>query len=150
MLTTTHSTGAAGTMRIDDDESLYVDFYLLGVNELVDQLPWTYILNGVVQPWRAFRLEANTEWQKLTSLQVDVTQTITFRLGASGNALIGGPTDFEYDVSRVAFASDGLGYARINVDGIYHQAIPYVNDNGEWKQAEPWARLQGEWKPAPS
>lgn len=150
MLSTTHPTGAAGTMRIDDDESYYVDFYLLGVNQLVEQIPWTYILNGQVIPWQAFRLEANTAWQKVTSLQVYVTQTITFRLGDSGNALIGGPTDFEYDVTRIPFVSDGQGYAEINVDGLYHQAIPYVKDSGEWKQAEPWARLLGEWKPAPT
>lgn len=149
MLTYTKPTGAAGTMRIDDDESQYVDLYLLGVNQMVDQIPWTFILDGVVQPWRSFRLEANTAWQKLTSLKVDVTQTITFRLGASGNALVGGPTDFEADITRVPLVSGGTGYARIVVNGVYRQAIPYIRDNGEWKQAEPWARLAGEWRPAP-
>lgn len=143
------STGSAGTMRIDDDGSQYVDFYLLGVNQVVDQIPWTYIHDGIVEPWRSFRLEANQSWQKLASILVDATQTITLRLGASGNVLVGGPTDFAQEITRVALVSAGYGYARINVDGIYHQAVPYVNDNGEWKQAEPWAKQAGEWRPAP-
>lgn len=150
MTTYTQGTGAAGTMRIDDDGSQYVDLYLLGVNERVEQIPWTYILNGQVDPWKSFTLEANTAWQKVTTLLVDATQDITFRLGDSHNVLVGGPTDMVLEIERVPLISGGTGYARILVDGVYRQAIPFVNDDGEWKQAEPWAKLQGEWKPAPS
>lgn len=150
MITYTQPTGAAGTMRIDDDESQYVDLYLLGVNQRIEQIPWTYILNGQIDPWKSFTLEANTAWQKVTTLLVDATQDITFRLGDSHSVLVGGPTDFVQEITRVALISGGTGFARILVDGIYRQAIPFVNDNGEWKQAEPWAKLQGEWKPAPT
>lgn len=150
MTTYTQPTGTAGTMRIDDDGSQYVDFYLLGVNQVVDQVPWTYVLNGQLQSWRAFRLEANTAWQKVTSLLVSTTQDVTFRLGASGNARLGGPADFTIEVERVSLVSTGHGYARVLVNGVYRQAIPYVNDNGEWKQAEPWGKIAGIWKPAPS
>jgi hypothetical protein len=136
-------------MRIDDDGQKYVDFYLLGVNQLVEQVPWAYILNGQVSSWKSFRLEANLAWQRVATLAVDVTQEITFRLGASGNVLLGGPTDFPLEVTRVPLVSSGHGFARIKVNGIWRQAIPYVKDNGEWKQAEPWGRKAGEWKPAP-
>lgn len=149
MTTYTHPTGAAGTMRIDDDGTQYVDFWLLGINELVEQVPWAYILNGQVSSWNSFRLEANTDWQRVITLVVNETQEITFRLGASGNARLGGPEDFPLDITRVQLISAGYGSGRIKVDGIWHQAIPYVNDNGEWKQAEPWGRLAGEWRPAP-
>lgn len=149
MTTNTHPTGAAGVMRVDDDGSKYIDLWLLGVNELVEQVPWAYIINGQVSSWQSFRLEANLAWQRLATLAVDETQTITFRLGDSNNVKLGGPTDFEVDITRVPLISSGVGYARINVNGAWFQAIPYVKDNGEWKQAEPWGRIAGEWRPAP-
>lgn len=149
MTTYTKPTGNAGTMRIDDDGSRYIDFWLLGVNELVEQVPWASISNGVVSSWNSFRLEPNLQWQRVSTFPIDTTQTVTFRLGASGNAKLGGPTDFEVDITRVPLISAGYGTARINVNGLWHQAIPYVKENGEWKQAEPWGKIAGEWRPAP-
>lgn len=149
MTTYTQPTGAAGTMRIDDDGSEYIDFWLLGVNELITQIPWASIYNGEVSSWKSFRLEANLEWQRVATFPVHTTQTVTFRLGATGNAKLGGPTDFELEVTRVPLLSAGYGTVRVNVNGIWYQAVPYVKDNGEWKQAEPWGKIAGEWRPAP-
>lgn len=149
MTTYTNPTGAAGTMRIDDDGTQYVDLWLLGVNERIEQIPWAYVLNGQVSGWQSFTLEANLAWQRVATLVVNETQTVTFKLGASLNAKLGGPTDFPVDITRVPLISSGTGYARINVNGIWYQAIPFVKDDGEWKQAEPWGRIAGEWRPAP-
>jgi hypothetical protein len=134
-------------MKIEDPGE-YVEFWLLGVNHLVDQIPWASVVNGVVSPWMSFRLEPNVAWQKVTTIQVLESQTITFRLGASGDVAVGGPTDFSVDIERAAVVSSASGYARIEVNGIYYFAIPYINDNGEWKQAESWGKLAGLWNPA--
>lgn len=36
--------------------------------------------------------------------------------------------------------------AWLNVDNIWKEAIPYVNDGGVWKLARPWVREAGVWK----
>lgn len=145
----TKPTGAAGTMRVDDDGTQYVDFWLLGVNERIEQIPWATIVNGQVSSWNSFTLEANLAWQRVSTFVVNETQTITFRLGDSHNAKLGGPTDFEVDITRVPLISAGYGTVRVKVNDVYYQAIPYVKDDGEWKQAEPWGKIFGEWRPAP-
>lgn len=149
MSTYTNPTGAAGTMRIDDNGTDTIDFWLLGVNELVEQVPWSALVNGADTGLKSFRLEPNVSWQKVASFYVAINQEVTFHLGASGNVLLGGPTDFSVDVQRAAYTSGGTGTARINVNGVYFTAIPYVKDGGEWKQAEPWGKIAGEWRPAP-
>lgn len=149
MTTYTKPTGNAGTMRIDDDGHDNVDLYLLGVNELVPEVPWAYTVNGVTTGWQSFRLEPNVAWQKLGTIWVGSTQTITLRLGASGNVKLGGPTNFAVDITRSgSVETPGTGYARILVDGVYKYAIAYVNDEGEWKQAQPWGKIAGKWGPA--
>jgi hypothetical protein len=35
--------------------------------------------------------------------------------------------------------------ARVNVGGVWKQAIPYVRDGGVWKVARPWERVLGVW-----
>lgn len=147
MPTYTKPTGNSSTMKIEDDGE-YVSFWLLGVNRVVDQIPWAYIADGLASDWRSFRLEANVAWQKLTTLRITTPQTVTFRLGASGDAAVGGPTDFAADIERVVEESTGSGAVRIKVGNIYKYAIPYVNDKGVWKQAVPWARVAGEWNRA--
>lgn len=147
MPTYTQPTGNSGTMRIVDTGE-FVEFWLLGVNQLVDQIPWAYVADGITSDWRSFRLEANVAWQRLTTLRILTPQTVTFRLGASGNPAIGGPVDFSVDIERQTIESIGTGTVRLKVGDIYKYAIPYVKDDGEWKQADPWARLAGEWNRA--
>lgn len=36
--------------------------------------------------------------------------------------------------------------ARLNVDGTWVDAVPYVNVNGVWTLARPWVRIAGVWK----
>lgn len=36
--------------------------------------------------------------------------------------------------------------ARINVSGVWKEAVPYVKDGGTWKLAQPWGRVAGVWK----
>lgn len=143
----TKPTGNSGTMKIEDDGE-YVSLWLLGVNQLIPEVPWAYIADGIVSDWRSFRLEANLAWQKLTTLRILTPQTVTLRLGASGNTALGGPTDFEVDIEREPIESIGTGTVRIKVGDVHKYAIPYVKDDGVWKQADPWARLAGEWNRA--
>lgn len=35
--------------------------------------------------------------------------------------------------------------ARLNVNGVWKEAIPYVKVNGVWKLARPWGRVSGTW-----
>lgn len=144
----TEPTGNAGTMRMDDNGVDNVDLYLLGVNELVEQVPWAYTLDGVMSSWKSFRLEPNLAWQKLTTLFVGSTQDVTFHLGASGNALLGGPQDMTVDIQRGDLIGGVGGGARIPVDGIYKNALVWLNDQGEWKPVQPWAKKAGVWRPS--
>jgi hypothetical protein len=36
--------------------------------------------------------------------------------------------------------------ARVNVSGVWKQAVPYVKDAGVWKLARPWDKVLGIWK----
>lgn len=148
MTTYTQPTGNAGIMRMDDDGVSAVDLYLLGVNELITQVPWTVTLNGVLQSWKSFRLEANNAWQKVATLYVGSTQDVTFHLGASGNVKLGGPSDFTVDIQRGDLVGGGGGRARVVDGGVYKSAIGWINDQGEWKQVQPWAKKAGLWRPS--
>lgn len=147
MTTATKPTGSASVMKIEDNGE-YIDFWLLGVNQRVEQIPWASTFDGVRSSWQAFTLLPNVSWQKVTTIRVTTPQTITFSLGASGNPAVGGPTDFDFEVERAAQVVEGTGVVRIHNGSFYVTAIPYVKDNGVWKQAQPWGRLQGEWNPA--
>jgi len=39
-----------------------------------------------------------------------------------------------------------LAGARVNVGGVWKQAVPWVRTGGVWKVARPWIRVAGEWK----
>ena len=147
MPTYTQPTGNAGTMRIDDDGVSTVDIWLLGVNELVTQVPWTVTLNGQMQSWKSFRLEANLAWQKVASLFVDTTQEITFHLGASGNVKLGGPSNFVVDIPRGDLVGGGSNLARVVANGVHKRAIVWLRDEGVHKQVRPWAKKAGKWRP---
>lgn len=144
MATWMQPTGAQGNMRVDDDGT-NVDLYLLGVNELVTDVPWAYTLDGDTVGWRSFDLQADVSWQKLTTLFVPTTQTITFKLGATGNVKLGGPVDFEVDIQRGDVVGLGDGSVRVKDEGVHKTAIPWVRDQGVWKQALAWGRVAGEW-----
>lgn len=38
--------------------------------------------------------------------------------------------------------------ARVKVEAVWHDAVPYVKDAGTWKLARPYGRIAGEWKEA--
>lgn len=128
-----------------DDDGTNVDLYLMGVNEAVSQIPWAYTLNGVTSNWRSFDLQDDVVWQKVGTLFVPTTQTITFKLGATGHVKLGGPIDMEVDIQRGDVVGLGDGTARIRDAGVHKTAIAWVNDQGEWKQAISWGRVAGVW-----
>lgn len=147
MTTFTKPTGNVGQMRVDDD-GVNIDLYLLGVNELITQVPWTVTLNGAQQSWKSFRLEANVAWQKVATLFANQSQTLTFHLGASGNVKLGGPTNFDVEIDRGELPDEVGGRARVVDAGVNKPALVWLKDQGEWKITQPWAKKAGLWKPS--
>lgn len=43
-------------------------------------------------------------------------------------------------------SSRTIAGARVNVAGVWNEAVPYVRDAGVWKVAEGWAKIAGLWK----
>jgi hypothetical protein len=96
----THATGATGTMMIRDTGTL-VEFWLkAGSGTYNYQLPWSYTVNAVTSNGPKFRFETGGAYQKLGSWNVTYSQTVTFKLGASGTTGLGGPTTFNQAITR--------------------------------------------------
>ena len=51
-----------------------------------------------------------------------------------------------YSVRTIGNAIRTVAGARINDNGVWKEAIPYVKDGGTWKLARPWGRVAGVWK----
>jgi hypothetical protein len=237
----TKSTGSTGTMMIQDDGT-YVTYYLKAGSQTYNyQLPWAYVINGNASGWKYFRFEKGGDWQKIGVAKVSYSQTVTFKLGNTGTAGLGGPTTFSVYIDRAGTphapyyvatenvtsnsfrgrfkdgADNGadidsrqIGYGtsssspqktitakatisidgswfvdvtglspgttyyfwgrthnregwstwtlshkvttlstvKVNVGGVWKDAIPYVNVAGVWKVASPWTRSAGVWKEA--
>ena len=94
------STGATGTMKITDTGT-YVEFWLkAGSGTYNYQLPWSYVVNGAASGTRYFRFEQGGAYQRLGRWLVTTSQTVTFKIGASGTSGLGGPTTFSHAISR--------------------------------------------------
>ena len=64
----------------------------------------------------------------------------TYYFWARGHNRIGWSPYSERTSSRT------IAGARVNVAGVWKEAIPYVRDGGVWKLAEGWAKIAGLWK----
>lgn len=87
-------------MMIRDTGST-VEFWLKAGSQTFNyQLPWGYTVNGVTSSTKYFSFQPGGAWQKLGSWTVSYSQTVTFRLYASGTSGLGGPTTFSQAISR--------------------------------------------------
>lgn len=84
---------------------------------------------------------------------------VQYTTGSNGDTVIGGlsPATTWYFWSRgrnqagwgpwsVRFNIRTIAGARIVDNGVWKEAIPYINDNGVWKVAKPYAKSVGLWK----
>lgn len=137
-------TGSSSSLMIQDDFQTNVDFYILGVNVDIPELPWTFTINGQTEESvRSFHLRANNSWQKIMSFFINTTQIVQFSIGDSGNVEVGGPTAIS---TRVVRNGDQNVYSHVTVGTEQKTAVPYVNVDGTWKPAVPWVKAAGEWK----
>lgn len=51
-----------------------------------------------------------------------------------------------YTLPAPGYTFKTVAGARINDNGVYKDAVPYVNVGGTWKLARPWGRVAGVWK----
>ena len=89
-------------------------------------------------PWDGRTFPTPGPWVKLKTLTIEYSQTITLRIGATGTTGLDGPAEFSKYIERAT--------ARINVNGTWKTAIPYVKKDGVWKVAQAWIKSSGVWK----
>lgn len=77
-------------------------------------------------------------WVMCKSFTVQTSQTVTFRIGATGTRGLNGPSEFSKYIERAT--------ARVRHNGSWKYAIPYVRHGGTWKVAQAWIRSGGSWK----
>lgn len=95
----TRATGSSGTMMIRDSGG-YIEFWLqAGSLTYNHQLNWGYTINGVTGTG-VFDFVSGGGWQRLGRWAVNSSQTVTFRLMASGTSGLGGPTTFAVAINR--------------------------------------------------
>lgn len=137
------ATGDSGTLLIED-YGANVGLYIRSDDEgeIIEQLPWTYTLNGVTESWKSHYFNSDYGWNHLGTIWVGYSQTITLRLGDTGSYDLGGPTDFPVVIHR---GSAGTG-ARVRYGTEQRPAQAWVNVNGVWTPAELWVKHAGVWK----
>lgn len=102
----THGTGNSGTMMIRDVGDNWVEFWLRSNSStFAYQMPWASIVNGSQSAWHEFRFEIGGNWQKIGWFYITTSQTVTFKLGATGTNSLGGPTDFSQYIDRAVAPS---------------------------------------------
>ncbi len=100
------NTGSTGKMMIRDNApgaaSGTIEFWITSNNSTTfdHEMPWGYTVNGVTDNTLEHNYNANSGWNFLGSWTVSVTQTVTFRLFATGTVGLGGPTTFNQLISR--------------------------------------------------
>lgn len=141
------NTGDKGVMVIQDKTDTVdktVDLFLQSTAPvLIPQLPWTYSIDGVMQPWKSFSFKFNAARQHLGLIYVGRADTFTLHLGATGKPQLDGPTDFTVQLNQ-----GGEKTISVKVGAVWKQAVCYVNVEGVWKPAAPWVMAAGTWKEA--
>lgn len=101
MVDYTRSTGTTGIMLIRDTGTI-VEFWITSNNSQTFhfQLPWSYTVNGFTSGTQQYRYEAGMGYRRLGFWNVTTSQTVTFRLHATGTAGFGGPTTFNQFINR--------------------------------------------------
>jgi len=114
------------------DTGSVVEFWLkAGSATYNHDLPWGYVINGVTSGTKYFDFVSGGSWQKLGSWNVTYSQTVTFKLYASGTSGLGGPTTFSKSISRASVPSAPSVVRLSNVGATsIHCAFDYGSNNG--------------------
>lgn len=127
------------------DQNPWINVDILVTSEypdvIMEEMPWSYTLNSVRDPWRTARIMPNV-WITLGRLYVPTSQTVSIHIGETNTSEIEGPHDFSFYVNRGA----GSAGARVTQGATSSRAIPYVNVQGVWKVAEGYAKHAGVWR----
>lgn len=97
----TKPTGSSGTMMIRDVGNGWVEFWINSNNNTTfnSALPWGWTVDGITGT-STYNYPKGAGWRRVSSYYVVNTQTVTFRLGATGTTGFGGPTTFNQFISR--------------------------------------------------
>lgn len=98
----TMATGSTGTMMIRDLGNT-VQFWITSNNSTTfdHEMPWTYTINGYTYPGELeHNYNANSGWNLVQQWSVPYSQTVMFKLGATGTSGLGGPTIFNQFIFR--------------------------------------------------
>lgn len=101
MVDHTRSTGSTATMLIRDTGT-HVQFWLRAGNTTSydHDLQYGFTVNGVSDNTNTFRFVSGGSWQMIRQWAVSYSQTVQWRLEATGTAGIGGPTVFSVWIDR--------------------------------------------------
>jgi Fibronectin type III domain len=97
------STGNSGTMLIRDT-GFTIEFWLNSNNSTTwnAALPWSMIINGVSSGNLYYNYQPNAGWRQLAVQVITYSQTVQFKLGATGTSGFGGPTTFNQWINRAS------------------------------------------------
>jgi len=141
------ATGDTGVLIVQDNTDgtdKTVDLWIQSTStKAIPQLPWTYSLDGVMQPWKSFNFTDTVLRQHLGLVYVGYAETFTLHLGPTATTQMGGPTDFTVDLNQ-----HGVNTVSILVGGVWKKAIPFVRDGGVWKPAAAYVMTGSVWKEA--
>lgn len=145
MIEVTLESGDKGHLIVQDNtdgKDKTVDLYLKSDSVIaIPQLPWTYSLDGVQQPWRSFNFQNSVLRQYLGKVFVGYTSIFTLHLGKTNTTQMGGPTNLVVDLNQ-----HGVNTVSIFVDNTWKKAVPFVRDGGVWKPATAFINVQSTWK----
>ena len=96
----TKSTGSTGSMMIRDTGSV-IEFWLkVGSQTWSGRMPWRYTANGSTTAWKYIDFRGTGSYQKLGSVTVTTSQTVSFYIGDTGTLGLAGPTTLSVSISR--------------------------------------------------
>ena len=128
-----------GSKMMIRDLGQTVEFWVISGSPYTytDSMPFGWTVNGSTGSG-TIAYPAGGDWLKVKSFTVQTSQNVTFRIGSTGTVGLNGPTEFTKYIERAT--------ARVNVNGTWKTAIPYVRVNGVWKVAQAWVKSGGVWK----
>lgn len=97
----TKPTGSSGTMLIRDN-GFTIEFWINSNNSTTwnAALPWSMIINGISSGNLYYNYQPGAGWRQLAVQVINTSQTVQFKLGASGTSGFGGPTTFNQFINR--------------------------------------------------
>lgn len=143
MIESVMETGDTGRMILQDNTDRLIKEVVVILQSTspvaIPQLPWSFSLDAVQSTIKSYPFGNTTVRQTLGVIHVGSAASFTFHLGNTHHPQLGGPTDFEIDLTG------GKSLVSIKVGTEYKKAVPYVRVGGVWKPAEAWAAHNGSW-----